>query len=304
MLSEYSRRELRYSSDALKACLGMLQLLEESDIYSIWGVLRPILPTYHNIPLQIDWYHENPTERRPGFPSWTSIGWAAYIKYAEGHKLWYNKEICEFSVGDCKKPQLALPHRHHMNTREETMKLKGLGEKAPRFLHLKAPVFKVELESIEWTEEQKSHQTVIDWNVDAKYPSRLRATPANGFYASFKVFSGIRMLVRAYLDDPKYRENPGSRHDVTAVLIRLREFAYYRPEGMPMAFFLLLEDRGGHFERVGVLWWDFEDGKQTEVAFATESGELVERVDLSSKEGGNSKLIRYSEDDIKTVVVG
>ncbi|KAI0026114.1 hypothetical protein F4780DRAFT_718549 [Xylariomycetidae sp. FL0641] len=66
-LEEYSRRTLRHDSDALNACLGILQRLGSLGLKSIWG-LSLGLRSFH-------WFHPKPARRRNEFPSWSYIGW-------------------------------------------------------------------------------------------------------------------------------------------------------------------------------------------------------------------------------------
>ena len=94
-IGNYSRRSLTYDEDALSGILGILKRFEEArvPIYHFWGI--PIIPPHHwgrsprflktkgNIECgfanALLWHHQNPSRRRPGFPSWSWIGWDGAI---------------------------------------------------------------------------------------------------------------------------------------------------------------------------------------------------------------------------------
>jgi len=78
-LMEYSRRHLSYDSDALNACLGILQYVNSGKhpVRHLWGLPIEIVRGRSNQYLSIDlgWLHDKPGEMRDGLPSWTWVGW-------------------------------------------------------------------------------------------------------------------------------------------------------------------------------------------------------------------------------------
>ncbi|KAH7068673.1 heterokaryon incompatibility protein-domain-containing protein [Paraphoma chrysanthemicola] len=109
-LAAYSMRSLTFDSDALNAITGALKSLNKrcSNIKFVWGMpmfegvsfdhldRRPTCPDrFHifdiyipipepgilNITLGLFWYHSAPCRRRPGFPSWSSLGWEGRIDW-------------------------------------------------------------------------------------------------------------------------------------------------------------------------------------------------------------------------------
>jgi hypothetical protein len=85
-LAEFSRRELTHSADALNAMQGIFQMFlkAKTPIYHIEGV--PLVPRKsrafvleHSFIQGLSWYHKNPGERRPEFPSWSWAGWTGLL---------------------------------------------------------------------------------------------------------------------------------------------------------------------------------------------------------------------------------
>jgi hypothetical protein len=92
-MKHYCGRNLTKDSDALNAILSTLEELSGKECYHIWGV--PVGPHIHEFPephvcicgsdprssesvdLWLSWYHPTRgSRRRPGFPSWSPLGWA------------------------------------------------------------------------------------------------------------------------------------------------------------------------------------------------------------------------------------
>lgn len=84
-VNEYSKRILSYESDTLNAFQGILQLFRKLGLFTFFGLpLNPsgigatnqavcaLLWNFHDM-----WDSEHKPVRRPGFPSWTWLGWKA-----------------------------------------------------------------------------------------------------------------------------------------------------------------------------------------------------------------------------------
>ena len=97
-LVEYSKRVLSYDVDALNAIVGALNTLRKHSIYHVWGVpfgqigdagLEASKTTkctgtlacdvHHGWGFPLSWGHKKAAKRRPGFPSWSPIGWVGEI---------------------------------------------------------------------------------------------------------------------------------------------------------------------------------------------------------------------------------
>lgn len=76
VLEDYSTRQLRYDSDALNAVAGVLNHLRTRRAFdSTWGTPFSSIPNEGWCRLCIHWKHQTPATRRPGFPSWSPLGW-------------------------------------------------------------------------------------------------------------------------------------------------------------------------------------------------------------------------------------
>ncbi|KAI6767475.1 hypothetical protein HG530_005484 [Fusarium avenaceum] len=86
-VTEYSKRELSYASDAVAAMMGILNKFNDSSA-------KPVNIETHGIPSdQLEkgllWMPLNDTslQRRSGFPSWSWAGWAGSVAYEVTHVL-------------------------------------------------------------------------------------------------------------------------------------------------------------------------------------------------------------------------
>lgn len=90
-VEEYSRRELTYAGDSLNAFLGVLDFLAtessspegfEPILHVSWGLLAITDRRTDDLCVYLNWRHQAPAERRPGFPSWAWTGWGGPVKAA------------------------------------------------------------------------------------------------------------------------------------------------------------------------------------------------------------------------------
>ena len=80
ILSEYTRRNLTFDSDALNGIVGVLNTLSKAErpIFHTWGVTFGDLPFALAPPplaITLTWSHRTPCLRRKAFPSWSPLGW-------------------------------------------------------------------------------------------------------------------------------------------------------------------------------------------------------------------------------------
>jgi hypothetical protein len=87
-ITEYTWRELSYDSDALKAISGALAVLPPamgSPVYHITGVpFTKSTYNYHgSITIALHWIHLSESRRRVQYPSWSLLGWAEWVVWAD-----------------------------------------------------------------------------------------------------------------------------------------------------------------------------------------------------------------------------
>ncbi|KAI0847401.1 HET-domain-containing protein [Daldinia vernicosa] len=235
VIMEYSRRQLGYPADALRAMSGVIQLLELKGIVFIWGVA-----IYERVPM-IYWYHNHPTKRRPNFPSWSFLGWDGPI---EVRRYMTRREEVPFKVSLGDRENLIFD----INLIAAT-KLKGLGENAPRYLHLTGFVVDLPLENIQQTEPVQNLGRKIIYHHTAV--SVRDTAPCSGVYASLKICPGLRILAKADIDESNFTTCPV----VGFLLASSPEPVYLFHESISRADFLLLRHNGTYYERIGYLSW-------------------------------------------------
>ncbi|KAJ8107556.1 hypothetical protein OPT61_g8786 [Boeremia exigua] len=136
-LTAYSERALSYDTDALNGILGALNALRKDTIHQIWGLpfkqsrnseLQALKSTENSgviysglgeeFGLPLAWRHWSAARRRrPGFPSWSPLGWEGAIKFWE-LKLW---EFWTTSI-----PVTVQPSGFMTPTSEEALRLHSL----------------------------------------------------------------------------------------------------------------------------------------------------------------------------------
>jgi len=77
LVYEYTRRELGWENDILKAFAGMASYVESRlETFILFGLPAARFDIY------LLWYPHMPTQRRPSFPSWTWAGWYGSVNVA------------------------------------------------------------------------------------------------------------------------------------------------------------------------------------------------------------------------------
>ncbi|KAI1477501.1 HET-domain-containing protein [Daldinia eschscholtzii] len=294
MIVEYSRRELRYSSDALDAMLGVLQFLETKGVYSIWGTI-----IYEDRAI-INWQHKYPTKRRSGFPSWSPLGWEGPIRVDTF--LGYNE--FEISLGDNTSP---LVDKHPVSP--ITGGSTRIGKDAPRHLHLTGYVVDLLLKDIRWTDDQRSHQTTFNL---ATGEYKQNHTLSDGIYASLEISPETSVLAKAKLDEEVF----DSRPVLGLLLRRYNDDAYYPHVMDPTiknADFLLLERRDGDengdghgwYERIGYLECviraqeELQRDYLRDTVFVSASGDVLDTVTIPRGKPSWLKKAKW-----QTIIVG
>jgi hypothetical protein len=96
LLIQYSRRKLRYNSDALNAIMAVLSHLQSGAdcVSSIWGVPFARIKTTRDQRVLCIFWHIDPTiddlaSRRPEFPSWSPLGWDGSVRFLDPADQYY-----------------------------------------------------------------------------------------------------------------------------------------------------------------------------------------------------------------------
>jgi hypothetical protein len=92
IVEQYSKRMLSYDSDALNACLGVLNSLDTWN--HIWGVAFKINHSTSEI-RHLAWCCKKPTRQREDFPSWSWVSRAGEIEYPYSSQV---NSRCEYKI--------------------------------------------------------------------------------------------------------------------------------------------------------------------------------------------------------------
>jgi hypothetical protein len=91
LVQSYSRREMTFEADVIRAFGGILRSVEAQHGRAIWGI-----PQYHFL-RGLSWYHSvhRMNSRREGFPSWSWVGWHT----SDNHLLFANCKRKDSDIG-------------------------------------------------------------------------------------------------------------------------------------------------------------------------------------------------------------
>ncbi|KAH7082748.1 hypothetical protein BKA63DRAFT_137383 [Paraphoma chrysanthemicola] len=251
VLQGYVGRQLSFEADALNAIVGALNTIVNVNLYGLpcWHFQSwPFKDPHHRFGLALYWSHTAPKCRRPGFPSWSPLGWkgSGGVRFQTLRSISVIGCAVESPYGkgdDDVASQELLPASQAMIAIRD-----GLAQD----LTLTAWTCDLNLENIVWTEaDTKTHHTqngirvVLPWN------------------------ESIDVCIRPDWD---YEiPNINARSHVFCVLITRNELdddiwmATGRLESQEH-FFLILDHHGTRFERIGsfCLTWPFRDHPQRE----------------------------------------
>lgn len=117
-LQAYSNRNLTYDSDSLDAIAGALDSLRKDSVHHIWGALfrhtaprakanqHSVLGRTQQTDMALTWYHQKRARRRPGFPSWSSLGWEGPIIW---HRWWFDEKESPIVLSNARRARLHFP---------------------------------------------------------------------------------------------------------------------------------------------------------------------------------------------------
>lgn len=167
-IQDFSRRQMTYAEDSLKAFLGILGYFArlEEPIHHIWGI-----PLHGNHPL-LEWKHGNwdPDIRRPVppnygprrliAPSWSWSGWAGPVSYASNLRLLKGFNDDYYTGGTFDYNVFASNRLNDLDM-EACSKMTDSAEK-PTLLRITAPTVKLRLtQNLEMSNLRSSRQRIM-----------------------------------------------------------------------------------------------------------------------------------------------
>ncbi|KAK0110239.1 hypothetical protein ONS96_001861 [Cadophora gregata f. sp. sojae] len=253
-IAEYTTRSLTYESDTLSAFLGVLRQVAAPGctVSHIWGVpvlwSSPEWSSMEGFATGLCWVGFFPTtqflERRPGFPSWSWAGWRMPISpksnfYRYGFKMPYEIKIAveteDGQVSDWAtfqgKRQISLSKNSSVPS---------------QFLH-------IECWSLRCSLFAPRHFAGFDKALDTK--ASLRS------HWSLRIWGSSEKLHNVVMHKQYSNREWGRRKlDIWTILIigntqdPIAGGSLYYEQSPPFGpFFMIVEDIGSHFERVGYL---------------------------------------------------
>lgn len=218
-ISEYSRRDLTYDSDALNAFTGILRAYENMNppLYHFWGV--PIFPSFYQdkgklvkterstsdgFMRGLSWSLYKPSPRRPGFPSWSWAGWRGSVTCPwdwPDNDCWSDAAPVQVAVGmgNSRKLQWAELEQHSY-FKDQSYEL------SPSVLHLEA-----------WTIDVKICDIVLE-EESWLGPKGTRRLCAEYFDKSGCKYLSCLQVEDARLEDPEVIEVVKSKSFISIIL--------------------------------------------------------------------------------------
>lgn len=122
-IRQYCSREISYPSDALNAFLDILNHYN-SETSKKWGYSRshiiciPVVQSSDSVDVYLLWNHPYPAKRRPGFPSWSWVGWKGEVLHRrgaiklnpprQGEQRSVPEQTCQIQVGEQGQSKMRL----------------------------------------------------------------------------------------------------------------------------------------------------------------------------------------------------
>lgn len=217
-LEEYSKRDLTYHRDSLNAFLGVLNYYThisatfELPILHIFGGLVVLkMPETGDLRVYLDWYHEDPAERRPESPSWSWSGWGGALKFGdEGITLHKREnESCplphlEWEVSWKSKDHKTVTIWEFTNefwSRSDIDKLQLHQQTIyPNRLQITCLVVPIRFQVVSLTEAQRNQETEIYFENELECIKVKRSGLPNESVPVLPLWSGVYIGATPYLD--------------------------------------------------------------------------------------------------------
>ena len=270
LITEYTTRRLRYSSDALLALLGILHSLETAGVRHLWGV------PFDAGRIALDWHHgDTVATRRAEFPSWSWAGWDG-----KAQVFWkFHDELLSkvYMKDDHQELQEIGSFRVAFHTQLPT----------PKHMYISAPVISLSFKNIIWDNDRKSAPTIVKWqNKDKSYTEdTYKLRRSDGLHIQLPISPHLAALAYVHMDDTQ------------TPLDGLMGLALERKSSLNGPYFYthyhsILVIKGtsdGSHERVGMAWvrpFEVAPHKHWQglhnppMAFADDDGNLLDNVDI------------------------
>lgn len=280
-IEQYSRRDLSYPGDALNGFLGVLNHYnsvsskqEGNGIAHIHGIPVSTYCEFKSLGIFLLWRHEDPANRRYGFPSWSWAGWEGILSYderpvVEGDSTSHIGELpisdacCKIIVEEQGRVKTAL-------AKFVGARLYGLHQELPsslepRRLWVSCTVVPLEIRDVELAERDISREVILRFYGCPE----SRHKGLNGRLVVLPLtWKGIKVGVRAYFDQRVEQ----SKDMMCLLLARDHRGAYD---------FLMVQQVGeDEYERIGTVRLNFSHISQQEMLFWDSEGNLWEDREL------------------------
>ncbi|KAK4161754.1 putative tol protein [Cladorrhinum sp. PSN259] len=248
-ITEYTKRELTFQEDSLKAFSGILNyyyqgLHSGGRVDNIWGVPAP-----DGIP-HLDWLHRQKAIRRPNFPSWSWAGWAGAVEFHDfwaDQQTWYSDPLLEpFSAAIPSEP---VGHQAH-----DTASTSSSASSAAcsRRLFVTGPVMPLRFA----TPVQTEHIiTSVGDHVDYL---AVTAHPGEHF-CMIELYPGIFTAALSMLNSEPEDDTMLGLLVTERVISPADEWQEGKP--YPTSFrikkIIILKQVSDHYERIGYAFWDY-----------------------------------------------
>ncbi|KAK1758101.1 heterokaryon incompatibility protein-domain-containing protein [Echria macrotheca] len=245
-IEEYSKRTLSYSTDSLRAFLGILIHYnkpkgELGPIKHLWGVPIYRRMTPWNMPephLALGWRHEAPAVRRAAFPSWSWTGWEGAVHFSGAPILLVSNDKSKISVRERDGAEVHLSRVIYQG-------LAYHEEEDGRLLYIAADIVPLSFRQIVLSEDQQTSSTTILFPDDGFRITRPRT---GGRLAIFDLDDTTALGLVPYLDD-----QDDSVESLEEGMPGLVLYTNMQRQMRPVCILMLKEVGAGRFERIGII---------------------------------------------------
>jgi hypothetical protein len=231
IIGAYTGRQLTYESDAVAAIVGALNTIDGGTIHHIWGLpfrcysqLKGSEGAVSGVKLPLLWQHKQPCVRRAGFPSWSPVAWTGSVQ-------WPYPDV----TSPCGK-YFEINPKTTPSTAWTEVDVSGDIESAPRQLEITSNMAQLRVVR---TSLHAGDETASPDNVP------------QGTFLAFPLLQNLEFI----LHKPSWDIDPSSldpAHPILGILFGSAKL--HTPLEGPVI--LLVQDRGPHYERIGILRLD------------------------------------------------
>lgn len=217
-IEEYSKRDLTYESDSLKAFLGVLNYYHRNTakaklpvLHLFGGLTVERISEEDDLCVHLHWYHENPVKRRLEFPSWAWTGWSGPLVFNSrfggaqvrtGHQETGgpDKHIIEISVQDGEYGAIKMVE-FASNLLAATRQGRSQPlESCPKQLWISCSVLSACFQEVALSENEKRVPTKVRFEGADIHTSGDEVLRSNGEHVLLQICEGLYIGVKPYLD--------------------------------------------------------------------------------------------------------